>query len=390
MPALKIAYSEATFLQSEKERIRNCLAEIDTIHPEIIVLTGHSRGASACIELAREIYLAHDDNIKVHMNIYDPVPGHFRHEESKKVIPPNVQSLVITCAGYENDIILKVQNMNKLSFDTNKTSATVLVLPTYHNDFPDTIKKISTAFWKSIKQENEPKFTRHNSVEILPYKPLLPLEDDVLYIHKNSEGVVEIYPGNNTPKTLTVHEIEKLNLIKWFEFPKNDQEMKFVIDENESNELFIKNIVLVCGYSDLEKTEFLNDADIADRRKNRIYSMTSIAPLTKDNESVVHFHQDLAYAANIPKNVIANVTKNTNTSTSTTSSQDKSESVSLDDIEERKQELERIYKQGHGFKNVKDKPLMQDINNKKNTIELKSTQKNNTISGISLFKMTVK
>lgn len=357
IPALKIAYSEVSLIPSEKDRIRDCLDEINLKNPEIIVITGHSRGASACIEFAREIYLAYGNNIKVHMNIYDPVPGPLRHEETKKVIPPNVQSLVITCAGNEDDIILKVQNMDKLAFDIEKTSATMLVLPTYHTEFPETLKTISEEFWRSIKHDsNTPNLTGYENLAILPQKPQLPLNDNTLYLHRKKDGEIEVYPGNNIPKKLTVSEIEKLTRNKWLSFPgEKDDALIYNRDANESTASFINDIASACGYGQLKKTEILNDADIADRRKQRIYSMTSIAPQTSDNQSIVHFHNNLADAANIPKRI---VTMTENISISTNSNKAKSESMLFD---ERKEELKRIRKEGKGFKNLNMDKIANDL-----------------------------
>src|SRR5205085_7943642 len=97
-----------------------------------------------------------------------------------------------------------------------------------------------------------------------------------------------------------------------------------------------KNVLSICGYDDIVQSELLNNADIAERRKDRIYSMTSIAPLTKENEASVQFHYQLANTVKIPIN---NHTK---------------DNLIKTEPKERKMELERIRKDGGGFRNIND------------------------------------
>lgn len=112
-------------------------AKKDGVLPSRIILNGHSRGAAATIALARAIYLEFGNDIKIAMNISDPVPGPGRRSESKKVIPPNVDSLVITYAERRmpNALLDKTFNpldVNDLLFDPSKTTVTTTTLPIAH------------------------------------------------------------------------------------------------------------------------------------------------------------------------------------------------------------------------------------------------------------------
>lgn len=127
---------------SEQDRIAKYLHEIkvSSIRPDRIVLNGYSRGASACLELARAIYLEFGDAIKMAINIIDPVPGPGRHAKSKKVIPPSVDSLIVYYLGGDKNPIFVAQDMLHIFFDPHKTTVTTLVFPLKHNLVDVTIK----------------------------------------------------------------------------------------------------------------------------------------------------------------------------------------------------------------------------------------------------------
>lgn len=147
---------------SEKKRIQECMqslaeAENNNQLPDKIVLNGHSRGASSCIELSRAIYLKYGDKIKIDMNINDPVPGPLRHGKSKKVIPPNVESLIITYAANEDSKLFKPQNLHKIFYDKEKTAVTAVVLPTRHIEAikDEKIRSINRSFWNNVIHNKE-------------------------------------------------------------------------------------------------------------------------------------------------------------------------------------------------------------------------------------------
>lgn len=150
---------------SEPKKIEACLnllrdAKKNSELPEHIVLNGFSRGGSACIELARAIYLEFGEVPKITININDPVPGPNRHTESKMVIPPNVDSLIITYAGHErNNILYQPQDLNEIFYDETKTTVTTLTFPMKHNgifkdEFSSSIKAINSQMWESLTNDN--------------------------------------------------------------------------------------------------------------------------------------------------------------------------------------------------------------------------------------------
>lgn len=146
--------------KSEDKRIMECMQSLNDAYingelPDRIILNGHSRGASTCIELAREIYLTYGDIVTIDMILSDPVPGTGRHKASKRVIPPTVESLVVLYAGEESSSIFKPQKLDKLFYDEDKTAFTALILPMKHKEPTDDVKTINESFWK-INMENEP------------------------------------------------------------------------------------------------------------------------------------------------------------------------------------------------------------------------------------------
>jgi len=145
---------------SEKKRIKECMQSLEKAEklPKRIVLNGHSRGASACIELARAIYLKYGNEITIDMNISDPVPGQFRHKKSKMVIPPNVESLVITYAGRETNKIFEPQDFREIIYDDRKTTVTTMTLPVKHRKVYDSIEHIQSinhALWASFNESKD-------------------------------------------------------------------------------------------------------------------------------------------------------------------------------------------------------------------------------------------
>jgi hypothetical protein len=150
---------------SEPEKIESCLLLLRDLKknnqfPEHMVLNGFSRGGSACIELARAIYLEFGEVPKITININDPVPGTNRHTKSKMVIPPNVDSLIITYAGHErNNVLYKPQDLNEIFYDETKTTVSTLTFPMKHNgifkeEFSNPIKAINSQMWESLMNDN--------------------------------------------------------------------------------------------------------------------------------------------------------------------------------------------------------------------------------------------
>lgn len=125
---------------SQHRRIQECMVKLRKARdknpselPDRIILNGHSRGASACIELARAIYLEFGDGPpKIAMNIIDPVPGPGRHHHKRMVIPPNVDSAIIHYAGNESSSLFKLQ---EVYFDSKYTTVTTKVYPINHGLF---------------------------------------------------------------------------------------------------------------------------------------------------------------------------------------------------------------------------------------------------------------
>ncbi len=138
--------------KSEKKRVQEIIEslKVNGELPNRVVLSGHSRGAATCIEVARQIYLQHRDTVKVDLIINDPVPGPMRHLKSKKVIPPNVESVVITYAGQEKSDLLKPLNLHKIFYDKTKTAVTAVILPMQHSGMHRDIKNITQAFWDRV------------------------------------------------------------------------------------------------------------------------------------------------------------------------------------------------------------------------------------------------
>lgn len=136
----------------EAERVAACIEKLKNAEtlPSRIVLNGHSRGAASCLELSRAIYEAFGDKIKVDIIINDPVPGPGGHVDSKKVIMPNVESLIITYAARENQKYLTPINVNSITFDKSKTLFTAITLDAKHKAMSDDVPLINQAFLRSM------------------------------------------------------------------------------------------------------------------------------------------------------------------------------------------------------------------------------------------------
>jgi hypothetical protein len=169
--------------------------------PERLILNGHSRGAAACIELARAIYLEHGDAIKIAMNISDPVPGPGRRDKSKLVIPPNVDSLVITYAQRPSGLMDQAFNpldINEILFDPSKTTVTTTTLPVSHtlvsknsegyidSDILGVLGEINTGIVKAIGVPEDASTKNQCHLESLDFKSLENLRADP---KKNLPGV---------------------------------------------------------------------------------------------------------------------------------------------------------------------------------------------------------
>lgn len=137
---------EFTYIEKFMEQLKEANPK-----PELLVFSGHSRGASTCIEIARRVYIEYGNSIKMDMNLSDPVPGPGKHTESKKMIPSNVESLTLAYAGKETNYLLFVpQNINKLVYDKDHTHFTAIVLPSVHRAPSPELKKINQAYWSIV------------------------------------------------------------------------------------------------------------------------------------------------------------------------------------------------------------------------------------------------
>jgi hypothetical protein len=102
--------------------------------PERIVLTGHSRGAGQSMELANRIYEKYGSKIKITMHLTDPVMGPLRRwPQSKRTIPPNVDSVTIVYAGKHDSIGFEPQDFTRIvGYDPAVTTITAVSIPMNH------------------------------------------------------------------------------------------------------------------------------------------------------------------------------------------------------------------------------------------------------------------
>lgn len=123
-----------TGLSNNCQLILNTLQALanDSLLPEIIFLSGYSRGAINCISVADEIYRVYGQKIKVNLCLVDPVPGPFHNGIDyigEKVIAPNVLSFTCFYAPDEQRSFYIANDLTRLVFANPTTTITALAIP---------------------------------------------------------------------------------------------------------------------------------------------------------------------------------------------------------------------------------------------------------------------
>ncbi len=97
----------------------------DDLLPEVVHLTGHSRGAVNCIDLANKIYQKFGNAIKIHLTLTDPVPGPMHElDVEEQTLPPNVVSCNIFYADSESGAFFGAIDSTRLVVTNPKTTLT--------------------------------------------------------------------------------------------------------------------------------------------------------------------------------------------------------------------------------------------------------------------------
>ena len=97
----------------------------ENLLPEVVHLTGYSRGAVNCIDLANKIYQKFGNAIKIHLTLTDPVPGPMHeHDVEEQTLPPNVVSCNIFYADSEEGVFFSAIDSTRLVVTNPKTTLT--------------------------------------------------------------------------------------------------------------------------------------------------------------------------------------------------------------------------------------------------------------------------
>ncbi len=116
--------------------------EEDDAFPDVIFLSGHSRGAINCISLANDIYDKYQDRIKIHLLLTDPVPGPgYGNVQDTLLIPANVISFTCFYAADEERLFFIAHDHNRLKFANPQTTITSYPLDGDHNSFFHAMRK---------------------------------------------------------------------------------------------------------------------------------------------------------------------------------------------------------------------------------------------------------
>lgn len=106
--------------------------EEDACLPDMVFLSGHSRGSINAISAACRIYIQFGNNIKSNLCLTDPVAGPGRAEDRHaldSVIPPNVQSVTILYAPLVGEKLLIAKDFSRLIVTNPDTVVTAYPVP---------------------------------------------------------------------------------------------------------------------------------------------------------------------------------------------------------------------------------------------------------------------
>jgi len=110
--------------------------EEDGCLPDVIFLSGHSRGAINCISMSNHIYTEFGNKIKLHLMLTDPVPGPgYESAWDTHVVPPNVVTFTVFYAADEERLLFVAHDCTRVIFANPSTTVTCYSVPGDHGSF---------------------------------------------------------------------------------------------------------------------------------------------------------------------------------------------------------------------------------------------------------------